>query len=290
MKSHPRTIALAIALFAAPAAAQDPAPTPPAVADAIAPPSRVWIDLGFYYRDTYRAFGQKGFWLAPDVGFELRAGDAWTVELVAPLSAGSQRYATTRSDGTPSSSTGAVAAVGNVTASLARWSRVGEGTLRFGALVALPTSLVSDEGFAQLSGAGALRGIWNPWRYSPHTLAGVVHAQYRWELTRFSLTAEAALGALVGVGELRDDAAFAAQVAVAPMLRIGERSGLGARLQGVYLGDDDGLFQASVVPFARFAVGGSDLDVWFNLNLDEPYGWSFDKGVWGLGARLTFPL
>lgn len=98
------------------------------------------------------------------------------------------------------------------------------------------------------------------------------------------------MGALIGVGDLRDDAAFVMQVGVAPMWRFGERAGLGARLQGVYVGDDEGIFQTSLVPFVRLAPGGSDLDFWFNFNLDEPYGWSFDKGVWGIGARLSFPL
>jgi hypothetical protein len=290
MATPSRILALAITLSTAPAAAQGLAPSAPPAQEPLAPPSHMWIDLGFYYRDSYRVFGQKGFWIAPDIGLDLRVGDAWTLELVAPLSAGEQRYASTRSDGSPSSSTGAVAAVGNVTASLSRWSRLGDGTLQLGGLVALPSSIIMDEGFAQLAGAGALRGLWNPWRYSPDTFAGIVHARYRWDSERFSLTAEGAFGVLVGVGDLRDDAAFALQVAIVPMLRLGERSGLGARLQGVYLGDDDGLFQASAVPFVRFAPGRSDLDIWFNLNLDEPYGWSFDKGVWGLGARLTFPL
>jgi len=290
IRRSPSCFALVISLVGAAAAAQPLDPqAAPSQGGELAPPSRMWFDVGFYLRDSVRGFGQKGYWIAPDVGMELRASDAWSVELVLPMSAGGQKYASTYA-GAPSTSSGAVAALGNFTVAASRWLRLGDGTLRVGGLVALPSSMVADEGFAQLAGASALRGTWNLWRYAPDTIAGVVHARYQWDRDRFSLGAEAALGALIGVGDLRSDGAFVMQVAVAPMWRFGERAGVGARLQGAYVGDDDGVFQASLVPFVRLAPGRSDLDLWFNFNLDEPYGWSFDKGVWGLGARLSFPL
>jgi hypothetical protein len=233
----------------------------------------MWIDLGFSLIDP--SFGPDVYRLSPEIGFAFRTGPSSTFDLIFPAAFG---------DGSGENGPA------NPVLAYSRWIDAGPGVLQLGGLATIPLTAAFDNLSSRLAGADALRGWWDAWRWFDG-LSLIAQARYQWRGGRFDVGGSFAMGAVVPIGDGADSAVFTAQLGVAPFLRLGERSGIGLDLRGVWRPWLDGAFQVSMVPRFRFAVGGADLDLWVNLNLDEPLGFAFDKhAVWGLGSTLGFPL
>lgn len=243
-----------------------------------APPSRMWIDLGFYkgHSDLSTSVGAITYGLSPEIGFALRAGRVYTVHLSFTGAFG---------DGTGNNGPG------NPVGGFSRWFGVGPGQLEAGALIALPLAQVPDGTFQRLAVSDALHGLWDGWRWVNGGMSLIGFGRYHWSVGSFDLRGELAMGFFVPVGDHQESAQFTAQLGVSPFYRFGARSGVGLDLRGVWRPALDGLFQVSMVPRVRLSPGSADIDLWLNLNLDEPLGFAFDEGtVWGFGVAVGFPI
>lgn len=243
-----------------------------------APPSRMWIDLGFYKgrSDLSTSVGAITYGLSPEIGFALRAGQLYTVHLSFTGAFG---------DGTGDNGPG------NPVGGLSRWFAVGPGQLEAGALVTLPLAQIPKGTFQRLAVSDALHGLWDGWRWVNGGMSLVGFGRYRWSTGSFDLRGELAMGFFIPVGDHQDSGEFFAQLGVSPFYRFGARSGVGLDLRGVWRPALDGLFQISMVPRVRMSPGSADIDLWLNLNLNEPFGFAFDEGrVWGFGVTVGFPI
>ena len=267
-----------------------PSPSPGVAGQA--PAARMWIDLGFHLRDSSRGpTGGKGYWLSPELGFSFPVARAWGMEIVLPLTFGEQKTTSIDGLGNFYSNTGPIGSIGNLAVSFARWMSLGGGRLDVGGIMTLPLSSIFDDNGLQLSGAAGLRGLWDLWRWSTNDLSIIARGRYQVPVGRFDLGGSCAMGLMVPTSSSGGDTEFVAQFGASAFVRLGERAGVGLDLRGVWLPDLDGTFQVSLVPRIRFAPGRANFDIWFNINLNEPYGPSFDDyRVWGLGVTLDVPL
>jgi hypothetical protein len=243
-----------------------------------APPSRMWIDLGFYKGnpDLSQSIGAITYGLSPEVGFALRVAQVYTVHLSFTGALG---------DGTGNNGPG------NPAAGLSRWFDVGPGHLEAGALLTVPLAQIPKGTFQRLAVSDALHGLWDGWRWVNGGLSLVAFGRYNWSSGAFDLRGELAMGAFIPVGDSQSSSQFFAQLGASPFYRFGVRSGVGLDLRGVWRPALDGLFQISMVPRIRLSPGSVDIDTWLNLNLNEPLGFSFDSGkVWGFGVTVGFPI
>lgn len=234
-----------------------------------APPSRMWIDLGFFK-------GSNFYGLSPEIGFSIRVQQVWSLDFAFPAAFGDR-----------SGNNG----LANPVAGLSRWLRAGSGALQAGGLLTIPLTSAVDNFGSRLFLADGMRGSWDGWRWAHGGLAVIGFGRYHWRRDHFDLRSEFAMGLLFPVGDQQDSVQFTAQFGVAPFYRIGERGGIGLDLRGVWRPADDGLFQISMVPRVRFSPGSVDLDFWLNVNINEPLGFAFDDGrVWGFGTTLGFTI
>lgn len=264
---------------------------PPPRGPAAARRGRFWIDVGLYV-GTLRSYGNSGYpdyaptsfdrgvyRLSPEVGFAIPVGASATLDLSAGGAFG---------DGPGENGAGAVVL------GFTQRSRVGAGELAWGALTTLPLSALFDRVSERLEGAAAMRGLWDYWRWALDSVAAVAHGRYEQRVDRFTVAGSLAMGFLIPVGDranVVNDTEFIAQFGLHPFVHFGDRTGVGLDLRGVWRPAYDGLFQMSLVPRVRVAVGAADLDLWLNVNLDEPLGFSFDTyRYWGLGTSLSVPI
>lgn len=253
---------------------------------------RVDVDLGLYVRGGEPGDPSKGWWLSPRLRMALPVDRVWTFDLALTMSAGRQHETTGEISfgGSSVYSLGAPASVGNPTLGATRWLFVGPGRLGVGGFAALPLSLLFQHNEVQLFGAAALRGLWDYWQWAPRAGALAVAGEYRFALDALDLGGSWTLGGMVRL-DGASDVVFFAQLGATALYRLRGRSGVGLDLRAVWFPAIDGLFQVSMVPRGRLALGRADLDLWFTLNLNEPLGFSFDADrYWGLGTTFTWHL
>jgi hypothetical protein len=143
------------------------------------------------------------------------------------------------------------------------------------------------------SAALGVRGLWNPWLWFPDTLSIVLPMRIDVPIGEdFTFGTDVAMG--VGIPTAGDDRdlEFGGQVGLDFARRLG-RSAAGASLRAVWTPSfEEGNLQLSLEPFLRLHLGAQAFTTArFTLNLNRPYGFSFEQGgVWGLslGAGATF--
>ena len=141
-------------------------------------------------------------------------------------------------------------------------------------------------------GGGQDIGLWVPGIFS-------IVAPGRFEVGETLVAgADVALGAHFPVADTAlisnaDDVVITVQVAPGVGVYLGRSALLGLRMPITLVPtnvDDDGTLLA-LEPYARFDLGGGFLNARLTMNLDEPYGFSFDEDrLWGLhvGGGATF--
>lgn len=129
--------------------------------------------------------------------------------------------------------------------------------------------------------------LWIADRLTPVLRAGV---EYRFEeLLRVRL--DQGLGVLVFTGDDRDyeqaqETELLYQAAVEAELTPIREFGIGVRFQGVYFSISDDKFQSSFEPYLIGRFGPAFARLGFLMNLDGPYGFSFDDDrVWAVSLR-----
>ena len=183
-----------------------------------------------------------------------------------------------------------------------RWVRDGVGERHHGHLgfaFALPTTL--DASVQVLDAhrlARASRGGFDPWQWSPATMAVVVPAGWSMHVRRLDVGVDGAFWGMFSAGGDLDDPGFVGQVRGSAGVQVW-RMRIGGALGAVYNGRDDlGALQTSVQPFVSLAMCraqrlpscGVHLDAGASINIDAPYGYGPDgRRIWGtqFGLRLA---
>jgi len=171
-----------------------------------------------------------------------------------------------------------------------------DGPLRFkigGGIAWMPDDVDSLAAGAGLGTAAGMRGWWDPWLWDAQDLSLV--GPFRLE---YDLGDVAVFGLDAGVGIMietdgndgDDDVDLAFQVGPGFGFRLSEAWLFGFRFAGVFIptrgGDNE---QFSFEPYIRGAFGPGFFLARITMNLDNPYGWSFDDGgVWGIHAGGGF--
>ncbi|MFW5920669.1 MAG: hypothetical protein ACOCUS_02425 [Polyangiales bacterium] len=173
----------------------------------------------------------------------------------------------------------------------------GDMVLAAGAGIGIPAATLPDDTLGRgqarntYSYAAATRGLWNVWEWYPGALTVVVPARLETKSNRHLLAAlDASMGIPIHV-RYGDGAELVLQWAG----EIGYRHqavSFGARMQFVWLAtkdeDDvllDSMLQMALEPFFRINIGQGFIHTRLTMNLDDPFGWSFDDGprdIWGL--------
>ncbi len=141
-------------------------------------------------------------------------------------------------------------------------------------------------------GGAAVHAMWDSWLWVPHRIGFVLGSRLDAELPRGLVCAgELGVGVLVPIGD--DDGAetdVVVQAAAEGGYRAGPvTSGLRLTLYAITTADADDA-QFAVEPFVRLFLDPAFLWLSLVMNIDEPFGFSFDDAkVWGLhlggGAR-----
>ena len=242
-------------------------------------PSNIFADVGFFYRELGDT---NSLILRPSIHGIFPAGRKLGVALDWGFAFGHFNGDSDDEDDT-------VAYLGNPFVGVYWFDRTGRRTrLRLGGGIALPVSLATNDGLQPRAGllATAMQGLWNPWLWLD-TLGFAGTGRF------FGMSEAGFFGGIdFGLGLMfdLDDTVLvdATELAFQFAGDVGYdwRSGaVGLRLQGVWIptqaGDDD--FQFMLGPFVKFTIGGGFGRVMFTMNLDDPYGSSFDdNGVYGL--------
>lgn len=137
-----------------------------------------------------------------------------------------------------------------------------------------------------------LYGAYDPYLWVADRLTPVARGAVEYafeELLRLRL--EQGFGVLVFTGDDRDyaeaqETEFLYQAALEAEYTPIREIGIGVRFQGVYLSLSDDEFQSSFEPYLVGRYGPAFARVGFLMNLDEPYGFSFeDDRVWAVSVR-----
>lgn len=126
------------------------------------------------------------------------------------------------------------------------------------------------------------------WMAVPEQLSIVPSGAIEYRLSALFLQADLALAILVGTGDVNTttelDVELGAEVGVSagPL-----EAGLRFQFWWMATNDDGDNFQSSLVPFVRLSLGMLFIGARLVMNLDDPYGFAFDKGkVWGAFVTL----
>jgi hypothetical protein len=169
-----------------------------------------------------------------------------------------------------------------------------DGRMRFkigGGIAWNPFSVDSGAAGVALLAASAMRGMWDPWLWSAQTLN--LAAPFRLEL---DLTDSVVFGIDAGFDlaipthDGDDDVDLVIEGAPGFGFRLSDEWLFGLRLAGVFIPTADGENeQFSFEPYVRGAFGSGFFLARVTLNLDEPYGFSFEEDeIWGLHAGGGF--
>jgi hypothetical protein len=140
--------------------------------------------------------------------------------------------------------------------------------------------------FGHPVGGGQDIGLW-----APEVLSLVAPARFEYDVGAV-LGADAALG--VHIPTNGGDVAVTVQIAPGVGYYVSDAALIGLRVPLTIVptnfdGGDWNLL--AVEPYARYDLGGGFLNARFTVNIDDPYGFSFDEGqIWGLhfGGGATF--
>jgi len=171
--------------------------------------------------------------------------------------------------------------------------------IRTGGGLAVPTATLPDPGLneeyvtaiAAHAGTMVAHGLWEYWKYMPDNLSIVSDTRLviRTGLFRMTLNLDIAASIYTGDANVTDNVGVGVQLGFTAGFRNKVvEAGIGARAVLFMLGTDtNDQFQASVGPFFRAFVMGGFIEARWNLNIDDPGGFSFDDGrYWGLEIGL----
>lgn len=145
----------------------------------------------------------------------------------------------------------------------------------------------TTEGFVQNITGLATHAFQDLWYHTPNLVHLVVPARLEYDVTSsFVLTGDAQADLGIGLGNSSTGFLFIFAPGAAYWASDSFSLGLRLPLQFQSFGGDG--TQVSLEPYARFELGETGfLSTRFTLNLDDPYGFSFDTGkVWGLHVAL----
>jgi len=123
--------------------------------------------------------------------------------------------------------------------------------------------------------------------YYPEVLSIVTPGRVEYETNQLVLAADAALGLHIPTNG--GDVKFSIQVAPGVGYYVTPTAQVGLRVPFAWLPTESGSAATylAVEPYGRFDFGAMFLDARFTLNIDEPYGFSFDSGkLWAIHAGL----
>jgi len=169
-----------------------------------------------------------------------------------------------------------------------------DGPLRFkvgGGIAWMPDDIDSGAAAVALGVAAGMRGWWDPWLWSAQDLSLVGPFRLEYDLGDVAVFGlDAGLGIMIPTDDNNRDVNLAFQVAPGFGFRLSEQWLFGFRFAGVFIPTLDGENeQFSFEPYIRGAFGPGFFLARMTMNLDNPYGWSFDDGgVWGIHAGGGF--
>jgi len=242
---------------------------------------RVWGELGFYTN----SFEPSGDQSAVSFGFGARYRPIEQLELDLTLGFAWAQQSLTVPPGITSENTELNLANPTVGVSFVSFRQ--RMRFRVGGALALPVG--NDSDYLAMFFASAMEGFWDLWLWAPERLGLVAPFRIEGDVSlAVTLFFEAALAAMIDVGDGDRDTLFDVQLAGGAEFHLSESFVLGLRLQGVYLvndgiGTDDSTFQAALEPYLRVEFGGGFVFARVMMNLDRPLGFAFDEGrFWGL--------
>lgn len=146
---------------------------------------------------------------------------------------------------------------------------------------------LTPEGFVQGLSGTATHAHQDFWYYAPNYVHLVVPARLEYDVTSsFVLTSD--LQADLGIGLGNSNTGFLFIFAPGAAYWASDTFSLGLRLPLQFQSFAGDGTQVSLEPYARFELGETGfLATRFTLNLDDPYGFSFDTGkLWGLHVAV----
>jgi hypothetical protein len=159
-------------------------------------------------------------------------------------------------------------------------------------LSAFGDTLMQAVNVAMATGA---RGLFDMWRYAPDTLSLFAEFQATSDLDGVYLDFRGAVGLLIPTADSSD-----AEFTVQALGRVGfggvvrPFAGLGVVLiptKTVGLSGQDDAFQVGVQAGVLVELGAARVDVYAQINIDRPAGFSFDdNGVFGMHLAATVPF
>jgi hypothetical protein len=181
--------------------------------------------------------------------------------------------------------------MGNLYAGVNVLGGSGELKYKFGGGLGFPTSSASDIGDAiAYSGGAGIHAAQQFYLWAPEnlTLNGIGRIEYG---NKVIFTGDAMLSIYFPTGDVSNDNELTIGLAPGIGAWLGDDALLGGRVLVWYgsFGDDNA--QLGVEPYFRYHFGDAFINARFTLNIDEPYGFSFDDGgLWGLhlGGGLSF--
>ncbi|HWP07261.1 MAG TPA: hypothetical protein VNN72_16025, partial [Polyangiaceae bacterium] len=123
--------------------------------------------------------------------------------------------------------------------------------------------------------------------YVPETFGIVAPGRVEYPIARAVLAADAALGFHIPTGG--GDVEVSVQVAPGAGFYVTPTTQIGLRVPFAWIPTESGSASTflAVEPYARFDFDALFVSARFDLNIDEPYGFSFDSGrFWGIHVGL----
>ncbi|HJL18530.1 MAG TPA: hypothetical protein RMH99_22915 [Sandaracinaceae bacterium LLY-WYZ-13_1] len=182
--------------------------------------------------------------------------------------------------------------VGNPYVGLRLGWRAPRWRLRFGAGTTAPLSNAFEDGGADRRAwqlGQALHGAWDPWLLEPEVQPLVLRGDFELHGRYFQVGFDASLGVVfplrrAGGGDTEYVFQTGAFGAATPIPELA----LGGRFQLVFAsdwrvgfgGDDEA--QLALIPFVRVQLEPAFFELALVMNLDDPYGFAFDDGVYAV--------
>jgi hypothetical protein len=132
-------------------------------------------------------------------------------------------------------------------------------------------------------------GDWDGYLWLADALPLVLGASTRLDLGRLRLVWDA--DAIIGLPGNGREPEFGAQMAGQADLMFGWQTTLVGRISGVYYPTFSGdVFQSALTFYLRYSRMHDSYAVRFLMNLDDPAGFAFPDGIWGLGLSYARSL